>query len=419
MWSSRVPRRMRAAHPSLFTPKTFFFSPLLKEYGNEWAECFGLKAAAVYSAICGRDADELLVAEKFLKCIAFYCLNPVNKAEPEAVSIATQLVDKRPTKLLPIKIKETCDAVYIVVAFLRNFKQWAEEDREKIDGYIIWEHGPHLVSDMAILDNQLLLNQTINVVQNLDQAVIETLRFMLKDTHSPSPSVGYLKVPFNREDFHEVVALFCWYFSPFFAEKKLHGRIAKELNTKSTLLECLHYSLVRPTKDDQVVVTAKLAWPIPTAKKLAQSGVQFEADPDGAIQVQFTKPVFKLPGLVFDTKMETVVSNLIALENSKPKRPLTRYFQLMNELVDDVEDVRVLKRFGVVRGRWKKEDVVDFVKKMGNLASCPSMYPAMDDEICKMKEWHDERMRKALEWTSALAAAIIVVTVIFVVKGRA
>ncbi|XP_058092350.1 uncharacterized protein LOC131238761 [Magnolia sinica] len=279
---------------------------------------------------------------------------------------------------------------------------------------------------MALLDNQLLLDHAINVIQNFDQAVMETLKFIPKDSKGSSPSTDYLKLPFNREDFHEVVSLFCWYYSPFYAEKKkFHGRLAKELNTKNTLLECLHYCLVKPTKDDQALLTTKVAKPIPTAKELAWSGVRFEADTDGAIQVQFTEPVFKLPALVFDTKTETVVSNLMALENSKQQQPVTRYFQLMNELVDDVEDVRVLKRFGVVRGRWKREgDVVDFVKKVGSFASHPSIYPAVEDEIGRMRKWHDESSGKflvrygwALRWASVVAASIVA-TAIFAAKRR-
>ncbi|XP_058095883.1 uncharacterized protein LOC131241187 isoform X2 [Magnolia sinica] len=346
--------------------------------------------------------------------------------EPEPTISITTLVEEDLWNM-PQNIRETCDAIYIVVVFLKDLKQWAEEDRQKMDSYLMSKHGSHLVSDMALLENQLLLDHTINVVQNLDQAVIETIKFMLKESKGPSPSIIYLKLPFNREDFDEVISLFCWYYSPFYAEKKkFHGRLAKELITKSTLLECLHYCLVRPTKDDQAVVTPNLVWSIPTAKELAWSGMRFEADPDVAIQVQFAEPVFKLPALVFDTKIETVVSNLMALERSKPQRPLSRYFQLMNELVDDKEDVRVLKRFGVVRGRWTREgDVVDFVKRVGSFVSYPSMYPSVEDEIGKMRKWHDERSGKflvrygwALRWASVAAAASIVATAIFAAKRR-
>jgi hypothetical protein len=57
-----------------------------------------------------------------------------------------------------------------------------------------------------------------------------------------------------------------------------------------------------------------------------------------------------LPALVYDFKRVTMAWNLLPREYEEQSKPITRYFQMMIEIVEDAADVRILRRAGVVRG---------------------------------------------------------------------
>ncbi|KAL5989395.1 hypothetical protein ACLOJK_010287 [Asimina triloba] len=396
-----VPRRVREAHPESFEPKAMVFCPLIhkdSDQSDRWTCCFSFKAAAVYSAINnGRDADDIDTAEAFFKILAELCSDAIAR-QAETISVS----DMKPEDLLqydmkpedlPQNIKEICDAIYLAMGFLSDFKQCSGKDRDTVEAYMVSRHGTQLISDIAMLDNQLPMPLLLNVAKLCEKP----------------------------DDFPETLSIFCRYYSPFYASAAHLPTLFPELTTKATLLDCLHHSLQNPrtaasTTGDYV------SWPIPPAKELARVGIRFEAVLTGFVNdVRFEGDALQLPALVFDSKTETVLGNLAVMEMAKPRRPVTRYLQLLNELVDDVGDVRVLKKYGALRGRWKRdEDAVRFVKEVGGFASFPSRYPAVDAQVAKMKAYYDERMGKlwvrngpTLKMASSVAAAFSVVQRLF------
>jgi hypothetical protein len=56
-----------------------------------------------------------------------------------------------------------------------------------------------------------------------------------------------------------------------------------------------------------------------------------------------------LPALVYDFKRVTMAWNLLPREYEEQSKPITRYFQMMIEIVENAADVRILRRAGVVR----------------------------------------------------------------------
>ncbi|KAL5989391.1 hypothetical protein ACLOJK_010281 [Asimina triloba] len=428
-----VPHRVREAHPEAFKPKAMVLYPAIhkdSDQSDQWTYCFAFKAAAVYSAFNdGRDAGDINTAENYFKTLAKEwsekiaaqeqqdkqkqaapAATPPTAAPQRAQSLAhpipkqaqaaktINIPDMKPEDL-PQNIKEICDAIYLAHGFLSDFKQCSGKDRDTVEAYMVSRHGSQLISDIAMLENQLPMPLLLNVAKLCGK-------------------------PYN---FTEILSVFCRYYSPFYASAPdLPTRFA-ELTTKATLLDCLHHSLQNPTTAASTTGDG-VSWPIPPAKELARVGIRFEAVLTGFVNdVQFEGAALQLPALVFDSKTETVLRNLAALETAKPRRPVTRYLQLLYELVDDVGDVRVLKKCGALRGRWKRdEDAVRFVKEVGGFASFPSMYPAVDAHVGKMKAYYDERMGKfwvrngpTLKLASSVAAAVsVVATAVYAVNRR-
>ncbi|RWR80291.1 hypothetical protein CKAN_00892300 [Cinnamomum micranthum f. kanehirae] len=445
MAETSAPYRMKMSQPNVFLPKLMFFltSSSTKDHDmKNWADCFDMKAGAVYLTIIGQNANEKTLndARYLLKAIAYFIIT----GEKGHTEDPNTEIEKKPEDLTP-ENKLAIDAVYLVVGFLHDINKNARNpisfDRENLDKYCQSKHGAHVLSDIAMLDNQLRLDCITKVVETLQKALQST-----KD-HFPSPSkdssrkekllqgtnissLEKFKLSFNK-NISEVASVFCWYYTPFYIDfKKIpSNKLASLLSDEKgsllsdidkTLLECLHHCIV-PSGTNNSSSTG--VGPVLTAKELRRNGVRLEASTDQLFAVEFKEPTLKLPVLFWDSKMETVVLNLVALESSRTTRPVTRYLQLLNELVEDEGDVKVLKRCGILKGKWKRdEEVVNFVKRVDGFASYPSMYTNVDDEMDKVKKYIDERNNRFLvkySWVPyAAAAATVIVTAMVATKRR-
>ncbi|XP_077252612.1 uncharacterized protein LOC143892020 [Tasmannia lanceolata] len=330
---------------------------------------------------------------------------------------------------VPKDEREIMDAVYLVVGFLRDLRHgFSDGDREKLDRYMNSRHGQYVICDISMLENQLPLKLIMGVVENLHEAMNE-YKEMNPNEDPLISSIAKFDLKFDKESFHEVASLFCWYYSPFYSNKI---KVQKDLNLLEYehLFDLLYSTLVaNDTKNETKSNNDKMrhVWATPTTEELLISGVKFKSDSDGVMRVKFSDWILTLPALIFDLKMETVVMNLLAWESGRGEKPVTRYLQFMKELIDDVGDVRIMKRCGILRGKWKRdEDVVDFVKRVVGFASYPSIYPPMDKAIESMKDFHGERMKNFLVrhkpavmlWASSVAAVVSLLTAIFVNKRR-
>uniref|UniRef100_M8BZ65 Uncharacterized protein n=1 Tax=Aegilops tauschii TaxID=37682 RepID=M8BZ65_AEGTA len=125
------------------------------------------------------------------------------------------------------------------------------------------------------------------------------------------------------------------------------------------------------------------------------------------------------PATFFDDVLATVARNLLAREYEEQNKPVTRYFQMMNELVDEAADAKILRRAGAVRGGGASgAEVHELVKRIDGYATYPSVYMAMDVQIAKVRRFHDMRMqnflvryRPGVIWASSVAAVSLVAIV--------
>ncbi|XXG42421.1 hypothetical protein AAC387_Pa01g2709 [Persea americana] len=416
-----APYRMKMSHQNQFFPKSIFFltSSTIDDIENR-VVCFNMKAAAVYSAIFDQHTNEktLDAAGTLLKSIARQCYFLITGDEIGPLE-ETHIED------LPQSIILIIDAVYLVVGFLHDINECAgipksSIDRENLDKYFMSKHGALVLSDLAMIDNQLLLDLIIKVVETLPKALAKV------PSQLKGSSLGKFNLSFNKDNIPEVVTLFSWYYSPFYASTK-QFQLPKTFLLQGnymTLLDCLHHCIVQSagTNNGKSPPTSRI-WPVPTAKELWRAGVHFEASIDRLFVVEFKAPTLTLPVLFWDSKLETVVMNLVALESSRPRGPVTRYFQLLSELVDDEEDVRLLKRSGVMTGKWKRDhDVVGFVERVNGFASYLARYPEMDLVMEQVKKYIDDRKNRFLvrygpgnSWVPYIVATatVILIAIVF------
>ncbi|CAN6165012.1 unnamed protein product [Urochloa humidicola] len=467
MMSSRAYtyERMRAEHPAEFAPASVFFTHE-PHSAIDRRNSFRVKAALVYEAITGHHVDDhMTLANSFLLALAKECHSRIHKLPGDAAATVKKGGDAPPDagNAPPTpsrrdtpdtkgnnkpsseptdegwdeKQQRVVDAIFLVVGFLPKLTEAIAKnsDRDGVDESFKSQHMHDIVTDVIKIENQLPLRDLLDVAAVVEDAVNATVaRDEFKDV-SIANAGGVYKLPFATDaaGFDDVIHGFCWYYSPFASSKRPSAAASpspfkevvadKATAARTTLLDCLHTSVVRPPPAQGAAgagaATGGRPARMPTAKELRRSGVRIQATESGRAEVEFAAPAARLPALVFDFKLATVARNLLAREYVEEERskPVTRYFQMMNELVDDAADVRVLRRAGVVRCGGDQEALA-LVKGIDGHATYPSVYMAMDREIERVRKYHDQRMksffvrnRPGVIWASSVAAISVVAIV--------
>jgi hypothetical protein len=331
------------------------------------------------------------------------------------------------------------DGIFLVVGFLTKLKVaiGKSTDRDGVDESFQSQHMHDIVTDVIKLENQLPLRDLLAVAGVVEAAINKTLGTEeFKDVKPATTGAGgEYRLGFTRDSFGDVVHDFCWYYSPF-ALKKAPApadgpfkRVATDGDlAERTLLDCLHQS-VAPKPGAGAHVAGGPSRMLP-ARELRRAGVRIQPSDTGRAVVAFSEQsaTLRMPVLAYDFKLATVARNLLAREYEEQSKPVTRYFQMMNEVVEDVADVKVLLRFGVVRGGSAAgvgpPEVHELIKKIDGHATYPSVYMATDREIQKVKLYHDQRMksffvrnRPVVIWASSVAA-ISMVAIVAARKAR-
>ncbi|RCV20553.1 hypothetical protein SETIT_4G065600v2 [Setaria italica] len=454
MLRSTAYERMRAEHPEEFAPVSVFFTHDPRS-AIDRRKGFRVKAALVYEAVTGHHSDDHTRANSLLLALAKECHSRIIQA-PTGDAAATaggagdasksedalqtprpdnqETDDKGKSNNAPAaeltdegwdeRQKRVVDGIFLVVGFLPKLNEAIAKsggDRDGVDETFKSQHMHDIVTDVVKLENQLPLRDLLDVAGVVEAAVRETVA-----------GAGEYKLPYAMDSFGDVVRDFCWYYSPFSSSRKAAASpfksvAADDAMAARTLLDCLHMSVVKPPPPPQGAgasgggATGRPSR-MPTARELRRSGVRIQASETGRAEVEFAQPAVRLPALVYDFKLATVARNLLAREYDEQSKPVTRYFQMMNELVEDAADVRILRGAGVVRGGSgggaQPQEVLRLVKGIDRHATYPSVYMAMDREIEKVRKYHDQRMasffvrnRPGVIWASSVAAISVVAIV--------
>jgi hypothetical protein len=310
------------------------------------------------------------------------------------------------------------DGIFLVVGFLTKLKGAIRKstDRDGVDESFQSQHMHDIVTDVIKLENQLSLWDLLAVAGVVEAVINKTLGSGEFKDVKPATGAGKYRLGFTRDSFVDVVHDFCWYYSPFawkeapapadgpFKSVATDGDLAER-----TLLDCLHQSVApKPGAGPSRMLPAR---------ELRRAGVRIQPSDTGRAVVAFNEQsaTLSMPVLAYDFKLATVARNLLAREYDEQSKPVTRYFQMMNE----VADVKVLLRVGVVHGGSAgPQEVHELIKKIDGHATYPSVYMATDREIQKVKLYHDQRMksffvrnRPGVIWASSVAAISVVAIV--------
>ncbi|KAL6839558.1 hypothetical protein ACP4OV_030497 [Aristida adscensionis] len=391
--------RMRAAHPPEFEPASVFFTHDPRG-AIDRRNSFRVKAALVYKAVTGHHVDDhrMPVANQLLLALATACHSKLHTpAADDAYTavcpsrrrnkVVAEGGDAAPLKGKPEltddamddEHKRVVDAIFLAVGFLPRLMEAIDKcagRREDVDESFRSRNMQDIVTDVIKLENQLPLADLLDVTGVVEGVINDTVA---DEAFKKSiTAAGEYKLPFTRRTS---------------APRRARRRRRRE------------------------------AIPHAGGERAPAVGVRLEAGESGRAEVEFREQwaALRLPALVYDFKLATVARNLLARESlaDEQSKPVTRYFQMMNELVEDVADVRFLRRAGAVRGgSGGAQEVHALIKDIDGHATYPSVYMAMDREIDKVRQLHEKRMksffvrnRPRVYWASSVAAISVMAIV--------
>lgn len=137
---------------------------------------------------------------------------------------------------------------------------------------------------------------------------------------------------------------------------------------------------------------------IPSVTELFNAGVKFTTTDSGIPGINFDEKTttLHLPTISIDVNTEVVMRNLIAYEAcSDASRPLicARYAELMNGIIDDEDDAKILRENGIILNHLKSDqDVANLWNGMSKSIRLTKV-PFLDRVIEDVNSYYDGRWR--------------------------
>ncbi|KAI3950147.1 hypothetical protein MKW92_044461 [Papaver armeniacum] len=136
---------------------------------------------------------------------------------------------------------------------------------------------------------------------------------------------------------------------------------------------------------------------IPSVTKLKRAGVRFVVGSTNGsfLDIKFKDGVMEIPPMVIDYETDTLIRNLIAYEQSSDGKVayyMTSYGFLMESLINSGEDVRVLRKQGILKNHLSSDQVgaVRFKKFCLKVPIANFNYSELCDQVNSYYEtpWH-------------------------------
>ncbi|XP_007026840.2 PREDICTED: putative UPF0481 protein At3g02645 [Theobroma cacao] len=147
---------------------------------------------------------------------------------------------------------------------------------------------------------------------------------------------------------------------------------------------------------------------IPTASQLNNAGLKFSTC-DGINHIKYDNQTLYLPVItlnsapdpenILSSKLtsEVILRNLVAYESlSKDKSeslPFTRYTQLMNGIIDNDEDVNLLKKANVIKGDLYSVEIAGLFNGLSESIEPKDRDINIDEAITKVNRYYDNTLR--------------------------
>ncbi|OMP01478.1 hypothetical protein COLO4_11835 [Corchorus olitorius] len=167
---------------------------------------------------------------------------------------------------------------------------------------------------------------------------------------------------------------------------------------------------------------------IPSVSELLNSGVRFLPTEGNLLTITFdVKTVtFYLPTVTLDVNTEIILRNLVAYEASNATGPLvlTRYTELMNGIIDNEEDVKLLRERGIILNRLKSDKEAATLWNGMSKSIRLTKVPFLDKAIEEVNKYHNgrwnikaKRMMKAYVFGSWQVLTLLAAIVLLLLMG--
>ncbi|KAK9232423.1 hypothetical protein WN943_022669 [Citrus x changshan-huyou] len=247
-----------------------------------------------------------------------------------------------------------------------------------------------ILRDMVILENQIplfVLRKKIKVQYSSLESADDILQAML---------LGFCQelLPFQiLKDIPKINVSERAHLLDF-----LYGTIVPKAEQKSEITELIQYMLFpeENKSDDEGSYSSNSDMnkpplveeiTIPSVTELYKSSVSFSATNGNILTISFdtNTATLHLPSVSLDVNSKVILRNLVAYEASNASGTLvfTRYTELMNGIIDTEEDVKLLRRKGILLNRLKSDaevaDLWNGMSKSIKLTKVPHLNKVIED----------------------------------------
>ncbi|GKU97480.1 hypothetical protein SLEP1_g10623 [Rubroshorea leprosula] len=148
-----------------------------------------------------------------------------------------------------------------------------------------------------------------------------------------------------------------------FLSEHLSSLTSHLLEFLQKLLEFLQKLLIAPQAQ-----VSEMEMQVPSASRLKEAGVKFKRGRSLRLDIKFQKGVLEIPSLLIHDSRETIFRNMIAFEQCyRGCHPIvTSYAKLMDNLIDTVEDIDILRKNGIICNSLNPEDATKFFNSLYN-----------------------------------------------------
>lgn len=162
------------------------------------------------------------------------------------------------------------------------------------------------------------------------------------------------------------------------------------------------------------------------AKKLKGAGIKFHraTAEHSFLDIKFSKGMFKMPPLLVHHCTETLLRNLMELEQrhvgDDPVQHVTSYAYLMGCLINSEKDVKLLRQKRILlHDEDKDREVFQVLKKLykQEIEVKDFYYERLSDEVSEFvnrKSWHVRKQKYHLKTSPVIVVAVLVLLLTFV-----
>ena len=368
----RVPNILRRHNPEAYAPTAFSIGPF--HYGKPHLKATQNVKLKYLQSVLSRfpDANPKMILRNLTAAIS-----GVGEA-----ARACYAGDIGMTSMDDFVMVLVLDGCFLIELFRKTWSVALREEDDPIFTMSCME--AFLYHDLILLENQipwLVLDRLFNMTKTIQRELPLNLLVISYFSTIFSRQVGFL-------DHQDVV-------KSLFSEEHEHKHILDLLRNSMVLSSSIKYR--------HGSVDSTMEWQlVPSATSLQEAGIKFRRAKGMAslLDIKFKDGVLEFPPLLIHEKTETLLRNLICLEQCLPNCDgiITSYAILMDNLINTTNDMEILCKNEVIDNWLNIEETTEFFNQLYNDTVINDFYYGkLTDEVNKYCERRWPRYRRVLQ----------------------